>query len=325
MNAQERLLAIFLDLIQGKVLRKQTLIDTYQVSANTIQRDLATIDLFLGELADAKDSTLSLGTINRKTKGHYHLDTSIKHTTLTDEELLLILKILFASRIFKKEELNCLTQKLYLLLHSPNKVRPFLLNEQHYYHGVSNIDLLQPISIILEAITTQRLVEFQYTKNNVTKTFQRVPEDIFFSDLYFFMICSSHRAQDDRDFNQLNKFRINNMVNLRLLPQRGKKQYAERFEGGILRKQTALPFLGNPITLIIDFFYDPVYVLDRFPDSKIVKYHTDGSCRIEIQANDGYGVKMWLLGQGSMVKVISPNHMKDYILADMKKTFDHYK
>nr|WP_281272924.1 WYL domain-containing protein [Vagococcus elongatus] len=139
-------------------------------------------------------------------------------------------------------------------------------------------------------------------------------------------MSGSHTSQDDADFSSLNKFRINNMMNLKIISSHNNKiSYKDRFESGYLTNHTAtLPFFGNTLLLVIDFYWDPVYVLDRFPNSKIIKENDDGSFRIEIYANDGYGVKMWLLSQGDMVKVISPQKIKDYIIQDMIHALKYY-
>jgi 3-deoxy-D-manno-octulosonate 8-phosphate phosphatase KdsC-like HAD superfamily phosphatase len=76
--------------------------------------------------------------------------------------------------------------------------------------------------------------------------------------------------------------------------------------------------------MVIDFYYDPVYVLNRFPNAKIIKVNEDDSFRIEMNVNDGYGTKMWLSSQSHMVKVISPKHMRDYLIQDMLETLKLY-
>ena len=76
--------------------------------------------------------------------------------------------------------------------------------------------------------------------------------------------------------------------------------------------------------MVIDFYYDPVYVLDRFPRAKIQSKNEDGSYRIEMHVNDGYGTKMWLSSQTHMVKVISPKHMRDHVVSEMITTLKLY-
>ncbi|KAF1298449.1 hypothetical protein BAU15_11885 [Enterococcus sp. JM4C] len=325
MNGQKRILKIFIQLLSGATLTKKELIDTYQKQGSTIQRDMMIIEDVLDENLRSPVNAPSLGTLTREGKGTYHLPDYVKKNFLTDDELLATLKILFASRAFNSEEMTNFIDKFHDMSKHKRRVRQFIANEELYYHGVSEVTLLDRINFIYDAISENKMVEFEYTKCGETRTFQRVPNAVHFSDLYFFMLSASHTAQDDADFSALNKFRINNMVNPRIVSAKNKMNYRDRFESGALRNQTAhLPFLGNPITMVLDFYFDPVYVLDRFPNSKIIKENQDGSFRIEVEANDGYGVKMWLLSQGDMVKVLSPNHIKEYIIQDMIGALSYY-
>lgn len=325
MNGQKRILKIFIQLLNGTTLTKKELMEEYQKQGSTIQRDMAIIEEVLEENSSAPAYLPYLGTLSREGKGAYQLPDYLKNNFLSDDELLAVLKILFASRAFNTREMTRFIDKFHDLSEDKKRLRQFIANEELYYHGVPEIDILDRITLLCDAITNGAMIEFEYTKCGETRTFRRIPNAIHFSDLYFFMLSASHTAQDDRDFAALNKFRINNMVNLRIVSSRNKTLYKDRCESGALRNQTGqLPFLGNPIILVLDFYWDPVYVLDRFPDSKITKENEDGSFRIEVQANDGYGVKMWLLGQGDMVKVISPKHVKDYIIQDMIGTLNYY-
>jgi len=322
MNGQKRILKIFTQLLSGTTLLKKDLMEEYQKQGSTIQRDIGIIE----EVLDENDySSSHFGTLKREGKGGYQLSDHLRKNVLSDDELLAILKILFASRAFNGKEMTELIDKFHTLSTDKKRIRQFIANEELYYQGVSKVDLLERINFMCDAISNNRTIEFEYTRRGETQIFRRTPNALQFSDLYFFMMSASHTAQDDADFSALNKFRINNMVNIRIVSSPKKSLYKDRCETGALRNQTAhLPFLGNPITMIIDFYHDPVYVLDRFPNSKIIRENEDDSYRIEVHANDGYGVKMWLLSQGDMVKVISPKHMKEYVIQDMRDTLKYY-
>ncbi|KAF1298435.1 hypothetical protein BAU15_11800 [Enterococcus sp. JM4C] len=325
MNGQMRILRIFIQLLNGETLYKKDLIEEYQKKGSTIQRDMTVIEEALEENLRTSLNTPYIGRLFREGKGVYQLPEYIKKNFLTDDELLATLKILFASRAFNIEEMTNFIDKFHDLSKDKKRVRQFIANEELYYHGVSKVTLLDRINLIYDAISENKMIEFEYTKCGETRTFKRIPNAVHFSDLYFFMLSASHTAQDDGDFSALNKFRINNMVNPRIVSSKNRTKHKDRFESGALRNQTAhLPFLGNTITMIVDFYHDPVYVLDRFPNSKILKENEDGSFRIEVESNDGYGVKMWLLSQGDMIKVISPNHMREYIIQDMIGALDYY-
>ncbi|MED7634152.1 UNVERIFIED_CONTAM: WYL domain-containing protein, partial [Lactobacillus paragasseri] len=96
------------------------------------------------------------------------------------------------------------------------------------------------------------------------------------------------------------------------------------------------PYLGKPINLEILYSYDPQFVLDRFPeaivdwknvrDRPFIKnpyarkvYH------ITIPVNDGFGVRMWLQGQGDLVKVLAPKHIRDYVVRVLRKSLKNYQ
>lgn len=219
--------------------------------------------------------------------------------------------------------MKALCQKISKLSQEPEKLNRFIASEKLGYEGIPKKGTLKKVQFISDCIIHHKEIEFSYTKNGKTETLRRIPKDIYFADMYIYMLTAKEDAQDDDDLKHLNKFRINNIRNEKVISSGNKVNYTDRFEGGVLRKQTFLPFLGQPITLTIDFFWDPVYVLDRFPDSKIISVK-DGVHRIEMQVNDGYGIKMWLLSQGDMVKVISPKHMKDYVINDMKDALNYY-
>lgn len=325
-NSQQRMLTIFLHLLSGKQITKRELMEEFNKKESTIQRDIGYIEEVLH--TEVVNSSLpNTVNIKRDGRGNYQLQHSEdinKLEGLTDTDILLLLKILHSTRIFNKREFFSLSNKLLALAENKESLQFFIKNEQLYYQGIASDDMLEQLEMIANAIINHRMLEFFYTKNDVTETFQRVPNAIYFSDMYFYMLSSSHTAQDDTDLLALNKFRIHSMVDVKVISSHNKRNHKDKFEGGIFRTQTVLPFLGNPITILLDFYYDPMYVLDRFPNSKILQTNEDGSTRIEIKGNDGYGMKMWLSSQSHMVKVISPKHIRDYLVQDMKDTLRLY-
>jgi len=329
MSSQERILIIFIRLLKGETLSKTTLMDEFNKNVSTIQRDFSIIedilDFIISNQTFNKLSPFqSIGGLIRPSKGTYELTFFKRSNYFSDLEIFMLLKILFASRALHKDEFVLMYQKLFGNFSDKQTMDKLLANERFYYEGVPQAKVCKNLELVLNALLSHQMIEFSYTKNGITETFQRQPIDIYFSDLYFFMISATHTSQDDTDFSSLNKFRINNMRNVKPIGKQAPIEYTERFQGGVLRNQTALPFFGESITLVIDFFYDPIYVLDRFPNSVVKQINKDGSHRIEIPANNGYGVKMWLLEQGSHVKVISPNYMKDYLINNMTQTLSYY-
>lgn len=321
MNSQKRVLTIFMRLLNGEKLSKKDLMADYGKDGNTIQRDIRVIQDLLDENTY---SDIDYGHLNRKEKGQYQLKGFLESNTLQDIEIFSILKVLLNSRALQASEMDNITRKLLNLTANKKSLQQQLSNERLHYQEIPADPILPTIQFISNAICKNQMIEFEYSKLGETRTYRRSPQAIQFTDIYFHMYTASHASQDDADLSALNKFRVNAMRKLKIISDANKVPYSQRFEGGVLRKQTVLPFLGNPITMVVDFYWDPIYVLDRFPDSKIIGKNADGSVRLEVPANDGYGVKMWLLSQGDMIKVISPKHIKDYIIQDMVGALKYY-
>lgn len=324
MNSQKRVLTIFFDLLEGKTMTKSELKTAYGAGDSTIQRDMRLINEFLMEQTYAY---VEGAPIVQSERGRYQLNEALKFHQLSfsDNELLAILSILLSSRALDRKEMKPIVDKLIKSADQPKRLDELLKNEKTFYQGVPDHPVLERLSFIADCVLNGDEIEFRYTKNGQTETLRRVPKAIYFSDLYFYMISAKQTAQDDNDLLALNKFRINNMVDPHIVESQSPsyENWSDRFEGSILRRQTNYAFFGKPIKLVIDFYHDPVYVLDRFPDSKIIAQHAD-HCRIEMDVNDGYGMRMWLMSQGQMAKIIRPLYMRDYILQEMKAALAHY-
>lgn len=326
MNSQQRMLTIFLRLLEGKKVTKHELMEEFDKQSSTIQRDIGYIEEVLLNQKNG-GGLFNAVNIERDGRGSYQLKriSDISNLErLTDTDILILLKILHSTRLFNQEEFLTLSNKLIATADNKDLLKQFIGNEQLHYQGISSEGIIEKLEIVMKAIVNHEMLEFSYAKNGNTAVFRRIPNAIYFSDLYFYMMSSSHTAQDDFELLAMNKFKIHSMLDIKVISSHNRVDYKDKFEGGVLRNQGVLPFLGNPITIVLDFYYDPIYVLDRFPNSKIVQENNDGSIRFSIQGNDGYGVKMWLLGQGHHVKVISPKHIRDYLIQNMKDTLSFY-
>ncbi|MFW5458928.1 hypothetical protein [Streptococcus hyovaginalis] len=92
-----------------------------------------------------------------------------------------------------------------------------------------------------------------------------------------------------------------------------------------MRNQTgAFAYFGKEIKVVIDFYHEPAYVLDRFPNSRLL-WTKNGVSRIEIISNDGEGIKLWLSMQGDMLKIISPVYLKNWLVENLQKTLSYYQ
>ncbi|MBF0778662.1 helix-turn-helix transcriptional regulator [Streptococcus cuniculi] len=328
MQANERLLELFIYLLQHQEITKKELMEKYNVSGASIQRDIRALRLTLSHFVDLQDEEI----IYQPAKGSYRLNKKIltqagfaNLSLLEDHQLLAIVKILIGSRAFNKENLQDI---LHILIPNDFAYQTLLKNELTFYKGVPNQSMWDKLIVILQAISEQRRISFTYTKNFVTQQFEKMIEMVFFSDMYFYIATANHSSEDGINLETLNKFRINNMENIKLLDKGKTLPHNQRFEASELANRTGVfAFFGKHVTLTIDFYYDPVYVLDRFPNHRIESQRIENGqtvTRIVLETNDGYGLKMWLLMQGKQVKVISPKHIQTAIQEELQQTLNLY-
>ncbi|CQR25269.1 hypothetical protein BN1356_01610 [Streptococcus varani] len=327
MNSKERLLDLFLCLIKHKKLHKSDLIEKYQISGLSVQRDINSIKNVLRDLnpkhfEDSPILSIPKGTYSLNPEFLLHAGL-FNLRQLSDTELLAIAQLVVYSKAFTKEEVT----RLITVLSQDNANQDLLKNALYHYSERFTDPVLDKITVITEAIQNGDYISFDYSKNFKTEKFIKKPLIVFFSDLYFYVATDSHESEDGIHLENLNKFRINNMRNLHSI--KGKQQsidYANRPQPGYLAHLTGpFSFYGKPLEVTIDFYYDPVYVTDRFPDHEILSQNIEtGITRIKFRSNDGYGLKMWLMMQGKQLKVIKPLHLKQFILDEIKEMQTHY-
>lgn len=327
LDGRRRILDVFFQLLDKKKIAKKDLMVMYGVSSSTIQRDMNIIEDLLLEYLQKDGFDIEEGDIiNRKEKGYYHLDfTSIRAAryNLTDNEWMAILKILLASRALTKEEIEDVAQVLLSQTSRPTQIKKAVANELLYYAPVPKDNLFEKMSLIAQGIEEERLLLFCYQGSQSTQNLKRFPTSIYFSDHYFYMMTEEMEESGLSVAEKIQKFRIDKILSLKLLPERKKAGYKKQFEGGKVRRQTTTMSLGNEIQLVIEYYGNPEYVYDAFPDYKILK-EEEGVTTISLNVNDGFGTKMWLLSQGELVKVLSPRSLQTYLVEQMEKTLRYY-
>ncbi|WP_029691143.1 helix-turn-helix transcriptional regulator [Streptococcus hyovaginalis] len=340
MNSQERVLSIFINLLHGQKLKKKELEEEFGVSGKSIQRDMEIIDKVidkkltenLGNMnyySQKYDDTVAKSLINRDVRGTYFIESAIErkeHSHFSKTEALVLLDMIMSTRGLSNVEVNQLSQKILSLSTDSNSVKKFIQNELYHYKGVPSNSIVDKISTLMTAIENGLIISFDYKKLFQKKHFEFTPDMLFYSDMYFYISSSNHLYSQTRDdMENLTKFRVNNMDNLTVLGQGKKRDYNDRFQVGVMRNQTgAFAYFGKEIKVVIDFYHEPAYVLDRFPNSRLL-WTKNGVSRIEIISNDGEGIKLWLSMQGDMLKIISPVYLKNWLVENLQKTLSYYQ
>ena len=96
------------------------------------------------------------------------------------------------------------------------------------------------------------------------------------------------------------------------------------FDEGLLRKRSTFMWQGKLRTIRFEFSGPSVQaVLDKLPTAKIIERLGDKKYLIEAETY-GDGIKMWLLSQGSWVKVVAPEEFVEEIISEIDRMKNTY-
>ena len=307
----ERTLGIYTKLMNGALVNKATEAINYGVNERTIQRDIDDIRNYL-EQRGIEDGIVNSVIYDRANKG-FRLEQIYK-LKFTNPEILAICKILLDSRAFTKKEMEGMLDKLVdTCVPKTNQklVKELILNEEFHYieprHKSVFIDKMWEIG---QAINSNNYIEVKYkrTKDKAVVTRKLKPVAIMFNEMYFYMAAFIDDEEVKKDFSVTEDlsptiYRIDRIKQYRILEERFRIPYANRFEEGEFRKRIQFMYGGKLQKVRFTYSGNSVEaVLDRLPTASI-ESEVDGVYTISAEVF-GKGIEMWLKSQGDMVQII---------------------
>ena len=96
------------------------------------------------------------------------------------------------------------------------------------------------------------------------------------------------------------------------------------FDEGELREKNQFMFPGENVKIMFEFSGLSVQaILDRLPTAKIIK-KVGNTNIIEAEVNYGRGLIMYLMSQGSWIKVLQPKRLIDDIKKECQMMLEKY-
>jgi len=330
-----RQLYIFQSLLTGHTLNKQDLAERFNVTERVIQRDVSDIKAFLA------NENLHQSIRYSRARHGYQLMTD-QHE-LSAQEIVVLAKILLASRAFPKAELDQMITGLLHLIKADDRqaVEPIIKNEAFLYVPVHHGQpLRQRLWDFSQAIRRHQTLQLSYTRRDrqqVTRTV--LPEAIIFSEYYFYL------ASYNETYHSTLFYRADRIQKYRVAETKITRTRAQRFEDGEFRKRIQFMYPGPATTITFQFWGIVEAALDRLPTGKVThRWHADGteeplpddekqrnvqpknggSVTIEAEVFGERGVMMWLLSQGALVKVLSPQSLVDHLKTELAQIQARY-
>ena len=318
MERTDRTLAIFFRGLKGEKLNAARLAEEYGVSVKSISRSIAEIRGFLAE--------------NRELLGHAELQYSrndkcyILQTDefLTDKELLAVVKILIGSRAFSKTELLSIITKMKQFVSAKDRglLESLIAKEKYHYCEVkSDCDsVVDNLWKLASCIRERQEITVTYNKMSRERVTHRLrPVSIMFSEYYFYLIA--YKAEDE-EYNPI-YFRVDRITDITEHRTKFELDRKYDFDEGELRKKILLMFPGKLRKIRFEFSGPSLQaILDKLPTAVVIDIK-GRTALIEAEVY-GDGIKMFLLSQGSWVKVIEPDEFVAEFRAELAKMCGKY-
>lgn len=310
-DKSSRLLKIYSKLVKGYIVNKREEADNFNVDERTIQRDIASIKDYM--CSDMASNGIINSIVYDKEAGGYRMESSYQGT-LSNSETLAVCKILLDSRAFPKDEMQAILDKLISCCvpkENRQPVKELIGNEEHHYielrHKTNFLDTLWDLG---QAIRSCKYVELEYRRSKDKTIVKRKvkPVGIMFSEYYFYITAFIDDKEVCENFDVINDafptiYRVDRIVSYKVLEDRFKMPYKDRFEEGEFRKRVQFMYGGKINRIRFEYTGSDVdAILDRLPTAKI-ESEKDGKYTIRAEVF-GKGIDMWLRSQGENVRVI---------------------
>ena len=302
----QRILDIYLRLLNNKEVNRKKLAQEYEVSERSIHRDISDLRTFLL-------STNDLSEIIYDDRTNGYILQNEDNQKLTNSEILAVCKILLDSRAFLKTEMTGIIDKLIkqcVPKESYLKVSKLIENEKfHYIELQHKKEFLESLWEIGEAVQKHLKIEIEYERTDKTVVKRTIlPVGIMFSEYYFYVLAHIDGIDKEKYFENKDDvfptiYRIDRIQNFKVSEEHFPIPYKDRFEEGEFRKRVQFMTGGKLRKLKFKYFGNSLEaVLDKIPTAQVIDKIENGYViSAEVFGN---GIDKWILSQGKDVELI---------------------
>lgn len=302
----QRMLDIYLRLLNNKEVNRKKLAQEYEVSERSIHRDISDLRNFL-------ISTNNLSEIVYDDKTNGYILKNEDNQKLTNSEILAVCKILLDSRAFVKTEMvgiidklikQCVPKDSYL------KVSKLVENEKfHYIELQHKKEFLGSLWEIGEAVQNHFKMKITYERMDKALVERTIlPVGIMFSEYYFYVLAHIDGIDKEKYFENKDDvfptiYRIDRIRGFEVLEEHFPIPYKDRFEEGEFRKRVQFMTGGKLRKIKFKYFGNSLEaVLDKVPTAQVIEEIEKGYLiSAEVFGN---GIDKWMLSQGKDVEIV---------------------
>ena len=316
---QYRVLEIFFRAIRGEDISVNELANEYGVSTKSISRSINDLKAFLSDHRDLVGNTEF---------EYSHQDKCYRlymDEFLTNKELVALVEVMIGARAFSKMELLALTDKLKRFTTAEDRpvLNELIRKELYHYpevkHDCESVE--DRLWQIVNCITDHKEITIEYYRmDRKWKTHRVRPASVMFTDYYFYLIAFMADGNVEKPYY----FRLDRIKDITEHRKKFSTDDIPEFDEGLLRKRSTFMWQGKLRTIRFEFSGPSVQaVLDKLSTAKIIERLGDRKYLIEAETY-GDGIKMWLLSQGSWVKVVAPQEFVEEIKSELIVALKNY-
>lgn len=306
-----RIIDIMMRLLQGDKINSEDVARLYNVNKRTVYRDFQVI----------RENPIF--------NANYHLELDSKQKNrfainegkISTKEILTIIQIVKGSRALTKPELDEIIGHLRKLVVTKDQAKVDHLARVNYLPVKSEGNLLERIGEFTELIENRSEIEFRYQGSLSTSDNKRlrrgIPISLYFADFYFYVVIYSETKGS-------RTYRLDRILSYTLFDTSIHIPREKWEDGTSIRNFTYLLNGGHKSYYKLKYRGYPQTALDRLPNSRVAKKTADGSVIIEGYLNS-QGLLLWILGQGTFVKVLEPASLVTEVKKALQASLDQYK
>lgn len=298
----ERILEIYTKLLNGTHISKDEIAKYFGVNERSIQRDIDDIRNYLSKemKKEGFNDTIAYDNSNKK----YYM-MKLNDNMLTNTQALEVFKILLSSRVFLKEDLQNIINKILtrcVCKTNTKELWEFVQNYFLLYHEPKHkINFSDNFFEIAQAIKNKHYLKFEYINNEDEKVVVNKikPLSITFFEFYFYLSGVLEKNKE----KAINLYRLDKISRVKVLNETFIVKYSEdmddqnyydslQFETEGKLKKITFKYIGKDI-------YD---ILNRFPNAKILYCEKDSHI-IQIKTF-GDGAIKWLKDNEFVVDIV---------------------
>lgn len=317
---QYRVLEIFFRCLRGEEISVRELANEYNVSTKSITRSINELKAFLADHRELVGNSEMQYSYSDKCYRLY------MDEFLTNKELFALVEVMIGARAFSKIELLAMIDKLknFTTPDARPKINELLRKELYHYPEVNHDceSVQDNLWEIVNCITERKEISIEYYRTDRKLVTHRLrPASVMFTDYYFYLIA--FRADDKTDKPYY--FRIDRIKKITIHRKKAGAFDKPDFDEGLLRKRSLFMWPGKLQTIRFEFCGPSVQAaLDKLPTARIIERLGKNKYLVEAEVY-GDGIKMWLLSQGTWVKVISPTEFVEEIKKEVDTIAEYYK